>query len=74
MKTTLFNHKAIGTDEKPLIPNVIFKSLLVLAEHRDPEACDYILKNYTLHNQQMQLYEQIKGSVGISIGDGKINP
>ena len=63
MKTTLFNHKAIGTDEKPLIPNVILKSLLILAEHRDFEACDYILKCYTLHTQQIQLYEQIKGAV-----------
>lgn len=60
MKTTLYNHKAIGTDEKPLIPNVIFKSLLILVEHQDLEACEYILKNYTLHNQQMQLYDQTR--------------
>jgi len=63
LKTTLFNHKAIGTDEKPLIPNVIFKGLLVLTEHKDQDACDYILKNYTLHHHQKQLYEQVKGSV-----------
>lgn len=74
MKTTLFNHKAIGTDEKPLIPNVIFKGLLTLVEHRDSEACEYILKNYTLHNQQMQLYEQLKGSIGDGGKCGKINP
>jgi hypothetical protein len=74
MKTTLFNHKAIGTEEKPLIPNVIFKSLLILVEHRDSDACEYILKNYTLHNQQMQLYEQLKGSIGVGKSDVKINP
>lgn len=65
MKTSLFNHKAIGTDDKPLIPNIIFKSLLTLCEHRDNEACEYILKNYTLHNQQLQLYEQVKRQVTI---------
>lgn len=65
MKTSLFNHRAIGTDEKPLIPNIIFKSLLVLSEHRDQEACDYILKNYTLHNHQLQIYEQLKEQVTI---------
>ena len=63
MKTTLFNHKAIGTDAQPLIPNVIFKSLLILAEHRDFEACEYILNNYTLHQQQTQLYEQVKREI-----------
>lgn len=60
MKTTLFNHKAIGTDEKPLIPNVVFKSLLILADHKDRDACDYIFKNYTLHPHQLQMYEQLK--------------
>jgi len=58
LKTTLYNHKAIGTDEKPLIPNVILKALLILAEHKDRDACDYILKNYTLHPQQKQMYDQ----------------
>lgn len=60
MKTTLYNHIAIGSKEKPLIPNVILKSLLILAEHKDCEACEYILKCYTLHKQQMQLYQQVK--------------
>ena len=63
MKTTLYNHKAIGTAEKPLIPNVVFKSLLILVEHKDQEACEYILKNYTLHFHQTQLYEQLKESI-----------
>ena len=63
MKTTLYNHKAIGTDEKPLIPNVIFKSLLTLASHKDYEACEYILQNYTLHNDQRQMYEQTKTTI-----------
>lgn len=63
MKTTLYNHKAIGSDEKPLIPNVIFKSLLILVDHRDFEACDYIIKNYTLHEHQKQLYGQLKEKI-----------
>lgn len=59
MKTTLYNHIAIGTDEKPLIPNVIFKSLLILKQHKDFESCEYILQNYTLHNDQKKMYEQV---------------
>lgn len=63
MKTSLYNHKAIGTEEKPLIPNVVFKALLALVEHRDPEACEYIINCYTLHHHQKQLYEQLKEKV-----------
>lgn len=58
MKTTLFNHIAIGSEEKPLIPNVIFKSLLILRDFKDFEACNYILKCYTLHPDQLKMYNQ----------------
>lgn len=58
MKTTLFNHKAIGTEEKPLIPNVVFKALLILRDHEDTEACKYILQCYTLHPDQIKMYNQ----------------
>lgn len=62
MKTTLFNHRPIGTEEKPLIPNVVYKALIQLLNHKDIEACEYILNCYTLHEKQKQLYEQLKGT------------
>ena len=74
MNTSLFNHKAIGTVEKPLIPNVVFKALLILADHKDPEACEYIIKCYTLHPHQKQMYEQINNTTGDSGTCGKRNP
>lgn len=60
MKTTLHNHVKIGTEEKPLIPNVIFKSLLILVEHKDYDAADYILKCYSLVPDQIKIYEYLK--------------
>ena len=58
MKTTLFNHIAIGTESKPLIPNIIFKALITLRDYKDIDACNYILKCYTLHTEQMKMYLQ----------------
>jgi hypothetical protein len=58
METTLHNHVKLGSKEKPLIPNAVFKALLTLCEHKDQEACDYILKNYTLAPSQKIMYEQ----------------
>ena len=58
METTLHNHIRIGTKEKPLIPNVIFKGLLHLVSVRDLEAANYIIQNYSLAPTQKQLYEQ----------------
>lgn len=59
METTLYNHKKVGSDDKPLIPNIIYKSLLTLLEHKDYEACEYILNCYTLTPYQLYLYELI---------------
>jgi spore cortex formation protein SpoVR/YcgB (stage V sporulation) len=56
-KTTLHNHVHIGTNEKPLIPNIIYKILIDYAEKDDFITCDEILKLYTLEKFQTQLYE-----------------
>ncbi len=48
MKTTLYNHIIIEADNKPLVPNIIFKSLLHLILNDDNEAADYIIKNYSV--------------------------
>lgn len=58
MNTTLYNHKRIGNDDKPLIPNIIFKGLIWLCEHQFYEECEYIISNYSLAPSQKSIYEQ----------------
>lgn len=60
MKTTLYNHKSIGTADKPLIPNVVFKALLILIEHKDKDAYEYLLNKYSLHPYQIDLCNYLK--------------
>lgn len=57
MKTTLYNHAEAGTKEKPLIPNIIFKSLIWLKQNRFEEECQYLIQNYSLTPYQKQFYE-----------------
>lgn len=59
-KTTLYNHAIIGTEDKPLIPNIIFKILIDYAKKNDFNTCDDILDLYTLEKVQTQLYEHIR--------------
>jgi len=56
MKTTLHNHVHIEKDGKPLIPNVIWKSLLILIDHKDFEAAKYIVDCYSLVPDQISFY------------------
>lgn len=58
MKTSLYNHKSIGSDEKPLMPNVVFKALMTLVRHRNFEDAEFLVNCYTLHPFNKQLYEQ----------------
>lgn len=60
METTLHNHVLLKQGEKPLIPNIIFKSLLHLIINDDTEAVDYIIKNYSFTPDQVNLYEYYK--------------
>lgn len=57
METTLYNHKNTSQDGKPLIPNAVYKALLHLKSVNDIEACEYIIKNYSLTSFQLNLYE-----------------
>lgn len=57
METTLHNHKAAAKGDNPLIPNIIYKSLLHLLSVKDYQACDYIVKNYSLTDYQKNLYD-----------------
>jgi len=61
MKTTLYNHVNIEKDGKPLVPNIIFKSLLFLiTESKDYEAADYIISCYSFTPCQTSLIEYYK--------------
>jgi hypothetical protein len=56
MKTTLHNHVKLGTEEKPLIPNKEFKTLMWLVKNK----MDYkhVLDKYTLTKFQTDLIKQ----------------
>lgn len=60
MKTTLHNHILIEEEGKPLVPNIIFKSLLHLITNEDNEAADYIIQNYSFTPDQVKLYQYYK--------------
>jgi len=56
MKTTLHNHFLIEKDNKPLVPNIIFKSLLHLILSNDITAAEYIIDSYSFTKDQVSLY------------------
>jgi len=56
-RTTLYNHKAIEKDGKPLIPNIVYKSLLWLAENKFYQEAEYLKASYTLEAYQLFLYQ-----------------
>ena len=58
MKTTLYNHKIAGSD-KPLIPNIIFKSLIFLIEHNQVDDYEYIISNYSMIDFQQRLIKDL---------------
>jgi hypothetical protein len=59
LKTSLYNHKSIGSDDKPLIPNIIFKGLVFLITHNSEKDAKYIIKNYTLTEYQNNLISKL---------------
>jgi hypothetical protein len=59
-KTTLYNHKEISTNEKPLIPNESFKKAMALVKE-DASIYEKTKNKYTLTSfQDEQLYELAK--------------
>jgi len=59
-KTTLYNHVHIGTEDKPLIPNIIFKVLCdILLKNNEQTLSNEILNIYTLEKSQKDLYEYL---------------
>lgn len=60
LKTSMYNHSEIGDGKLPLIPNVVYKSLIWLLENKFEEESEYLLSKYTLTEYQTQLYESTK--------------
>lgn len=58
-KVTLYNHKHIGTDDKPLISNIIFKILIEYLKKNEQDICNEILTEFTLELNQKKLYNYI---------------
>ena len=56
-ETTLYNHKKMGTDEKPLISNGQFKKLIERIEAGDATAADNAKKAFTLEATQLRILE-----------------
>lgn len=53
----MHNHRLAAKGSNPLIPNIVYKSLLHLLSVKDYEACDYIIQNYSLTDYQRNLYD-----------------
>lgn len=59
METTLYNHNTLGTETKPLIPNIEFKLLHERLLRGDKEKSEEILSKYTLESYQKQVLESL---------------
>lgn len=53
----LYNHNTLGTETKPLIPNLEFKNLHERLLRG--EKCEEILEKYTLESYQKQIIEPL---------------
>lgn len=59
MKTTLYNHIQLGTDDKPLIPNKQFKLMCEELNNGNFSKYDEFDKIYTMVKDQHKLAKQI---------------
>lgn len=59
MKTTLYNHKWIGTEEKPLIPNIEFKKMIEAIKNGDIDYYTEVKDKWTMVPFQISLAEQL---------------
>jgi hypothetical protein len=59
MKTTLYNHKHIGTDDRPLIKNIEFKELVERIKIGDIEYYNECLQKFTMVKGQLDLCQYL---------------
>ena len=55
----LYNHNTLGTETKPLIPNLEFKNLHEHLLKGEKEKCEEILDKYTLESYQKSIVEPL---------------
>lgn len=59
MKTTLYNHKSIGTDDRPLIKNIEFKELCERIKQGDIDYYEECLAKFTMVKAQLDLCQYL---------------
>lgn len=59
MATTLYNHNTLGTERKPLIPNIDFKRLHESLIAGEVELYERIIEVYTLESFQRHIVEPL---------------
>ena len=57
--TTSYNHNTLGTETKPLIPNMEFKNLHEYLLKGEKEKSEEILNKYTLESYQKSIIEPL---------------
>ena len=67
MKTTLYNHNALGSADKPLIPNIEFKRLVEEIEKGNMSALPEALKKYSLESFQKQFVIHLQKEISCKI-------
>jgi len=63
LKTTSYNHKSIGSIQKPLIPNADFKILVESLEAGDKDVLQIALSKFTLEPFQNQLAQSLHNKI-----------
>ena len=59
-RVTLYNHRPAGDLSKPLVPNIVFKSIMWLLNNHGIEEAEYLKSHYSLIEDQERLYYQTK--------------
>jgi hypothetical protein len=59
METTLFNHKKLGSTEKPLLKNIQLKQAIARLENGELEIYEKIKQTFTLEATQARILETI---------------
>ena len=57
---------------KPLIPNIIFKSLLWLKQNDMEYEAKYLVQHYTLTDRQQQIFDMINDKAVYGVVEGKM--
>jgi hypothetical protein len=59
-RVTLYNHRPAGDLSLPLVPNIVFKSMIWLLKNHCLDEDEYLKTHYALIPDQERLYYQTK--------------